>query len=164
MNEATPADVLRDVATPADVLKLLRPHLRKVVEAGDPAFLGAFDAAYDDAAADAVEEIRDGLSHMDSLSGEQAGGLNSFVQNNIAAFVINVAASIAVAHFEARHPDVWSWLISIPSAEAAAPADAEPAVRLLNRLRLPDEDCGKALAQVRSDPLLTHVLASTGLP
>ena len=147
--------------TYAAALESLRPQLRKVVEAADPEMLDAFDAAYADATAEAVETIKHGSSGPDELSGEQELGLAEAVRGSILAFMINVAASIAVAHVEGNYPRAWAWIAHLPAQPAAAEAGTLDAVAtLFARSGLTDRERAQAVEQFRSDPGLMRALSS----
>lgn len=148
--------------TNAAALESLRPRLRKVVEATDPEMLGAFDAAYTDATVEAVDTIKHGSSGPDELSGEQELGLAEAVRDSIVAFMINVAASIAVAHVEGNYHQAWAWIAHLPAQPAAMGEASTPdaVATLFAHLGLTEQERARAIEQFRSDPGLVRALQS----
>ena len=160
---ANPATAL-PAADIGQVLQALRPLVRQVVDAADPGMLSAFDTSYDDDAADAADRIVDGPDDPDVFSRDQALGLRNPVGSHVAAFMINVAASIAVAHVQAAHPDWWQWITMCPAPHASQAASGDPVVRLFAYLDIPEDGRGRAIEQFRSSPALVQALDAAPPP
>jgi hypothetical protein len=163
MSDPASDDPLITASTYDKVLQALRPHLRKVVEAADPTLLGAFDAAYVDGTTDAVEELINGPSNLDELSGEQALGFRGIAAATLLPFMINVAASIAVTRVQVNYPAAWAWIAGLPPS-AEIPNQADTVDRLMCKSRLKEDERAKAVEQFRSDQVLMRLLELTYPP
>jgi hypothetical protein len=162
MDTASPMDGWTSAKTHEDVLRLLRPHLRAVLEQADPVMLEAFDASYDDATTDAVEEILHGPAVTDEISGEQNLGLRGHITMNLISFLINVAATVSVVRFEADHPCAWYSLTDMPSAATACAED--PLDRWLVRSGLSSADRARAEKEIRKNPKLLQIIRKSNVP
>jgi hypothetical protein len=162
MTEAAAA--LLAVKKTDDLLRLLQPHLRQVIAYADPALLDTFDGVYEDGTTDAVDEILRGRAEADALSGEQSLGLGGKIAANLLAFLINVAASVAVARCEANHPDVWIWLTRWPAVSTDMTNSADAAERLFARSGLSPVDQARIVKQFHTNPELMQILNSAKVP
>lgn len=164
MTEVSSVDVLLEAKAPQDVLRILRAHLRGVIEQTDPASLAAFDTVYEDGASDAVDEIIHGRAGSDELSGEQALGLRGQIAATAVAFLVNVAAAVAVERCRNDLPDVWLWVAGSPARVVASAHTSDPVDKLIALAQQSPAEKALIAKAIRKDPTLMRILRSAKLP
>ena len=137
---------------PEEMLRLLQPEIRRIIAQANPAMLDAFDVAYEDGSADAVDKILHGSANTDELSGAQALGLGDLIAANAVSFLINLAAAITVARCQNMLPRTWAWMAGSPDP------NADLVDRLVARSGMTPADQVRIANEIRATPVLMELL------
>lgn len=148
--------------TVPEVLQVLKPHLRRVIESIDPVMLPAFDAAYDDGALDVAHAMIRPPTAADELSGEQGFGLRGHLVGSSVAFVINFAAAVAVARCQNDDPGFWAWLTGSRGTPVASKVHSDPLERLVAISRHSPAEKARIAGLIRGDRKLMRILDPAG--